>query len=208
MAKLLIFDLDGTLVESNKVHWITYYKACRAYKLKTNRKFFYGCLGMQTRDILRKNFSNIDKELIEKVTKKKWEFFEKKIKGLKLYKNVNKVLRILSKEYILTVASSTYHKFIELSLTKKGIRHYFRIVVGADDVEHAKPAPDMILRVLGKTGISRHEAVYVGDMIHDYTGAKKAGVRFIHFTQGRAKTRKYKYEIRNFKELPDLLKRL
>jgi len=205
MVKLLIFDLDGTLVESNELHWITYSGACRTFKLKTDKKFFYSCLGMQTKDILRKNFPGISEELIDRITHKKWELFEKKISGIKGYPDVKKAVEALSKKYILAVASSTYRKFIELSLRKKGLRKYFRIIVGADDVKRAKPAPDMLLRVLSKTGISRSNAVYIGDMIHDYTGAKKAGIKFIHFTQGKAKTKRYRHEFKKFRELPKLI---
>lgn len=88
------------------------------------------------------------------------------------------------KGYVLAVATSKFHANADAMLTAAGLRDRFALVVGADQVERPKPAPDSGELVLRELGISAGEAVMVGDTTHDLLMAKAAGIRSIGVTYG------------------------
>lgn len=61
---------------------------------------------------------------------------------------------------------------------------YFRAVVGMEDVEHPKPAPDMILRGLRDLGATADSTLFVGDTLDDMASATAASVRAVGLTTG------------------------
>jgi 2-phosphoglycolate phosphatase len=66
--------------------------------------------------------------------------------------------------------------FSQRLLEHLGVANYFGAVLGPEDVPHPKPAPDMLLRGIDRLGVSRDQALYVGDMIVDIQTARSAGV--------------------------------
>lgn len=60
-----------------------------------------------------------------------------------------------------------------------GIDSLFDVIVGAEDVKQAKPAPDMILLACERVGVAPGEAVYVGDLPEDFEAGRGAGVKAV-----------------------------
>jgi len=75
------------------------------------------------------------------------------------------------------LATTDSHKRAQESLDKLKIGAFFDVVLGADDVEGGKPAPDMIFKACKLTGCSPPYAVMVGDSSTDMLMGKKAGVK-------------------------------
>ncbi len=69
-------------------------------------------------------------------------------------------------------------------LKATGLDGYFRAVVGTEDVEHPKPAPDMILKGLRDLGGTTDSTLFVGDTLDDMVSAKAASVRAVGLTTG------------------------
>ncbi|MGH3623159.1 MAG: HAD family hydrolase [Sciscionella sp.] len=84
----------------------------------------------------------------------------------------------------LTVATSKFHASADALLKAAGIRDHFDMVVGADQVRQPKPHPETGLMILEKFGVQASQAVLVGDTTHDLLMAKAAGVRSIAVTYG------------------------
>jgi len=76
------------------------------------------------------------------------------------------------------LATTDSHKRAQESLNKLKIDVDFDVILGADDVERAKPAPDMILRACELVGCSPRDAVMVGDSCADMVMGKNARVKF------------------------------
>ena len=65
-----------------------------------------------------------------------------------------------------------------INLKQLGYEQYFSHVITGDDIEHRKPHPEGIRKILAATGANLNEAIYIGDSIADIKSAKAAGVNF------------------------------
>ncbi len=93
-----------------------------------------------------------------------------------LYEGTSEKLAELKKAgFKLGIATNGVTKITEEMLAGIGLGDVFSVVVGADLVEHSKPAPDMILLACEKTGFSPLNCVYVGDQYTDMVAANDAG---------------------------------
>jgi phosphoglycolate phosphatase len=87
---------------------------------------------------------------------------------------------------VLAIVTSKVHHSADAILASAGIRDYFKVVVGADDVAHPKPhrdSVDVALRGLGHTDIGRYGAV-IGDTDSDIGLGKAVGAFTIGVTYG------------------------
>ena len=88
-----------------------------------------------------------------------------------------------------------------------GLSPYFDVYVTADDGLPRKPAPDMVQRVLDKTGLPASDFMMMGDRELDILAAHAAGVKGCLFTNGKENIQtEAEYKIREFTEFIDLIK--
>lgn len=85
---------------------------------------------------------------------------------------------------LLTIASSRFRGSLMGFLDDMNLRGYIPYVVSVNDVEHPKPAPDMVLKTLADNALRPDEAVVVGDTVFDIQMAHNAGVRAVGVTYG------------------------
>ncbi len=82
------------------------------------------------------------------------------------------------------VATGKAQSGADTNVDMAGLRPYMEVVAGYDRVLRPKPAPDLALLVLGELGLKPDDAVVVGDTTHDLWMARGAGVRCISVTYG------------------------
>lgn len=93
----------------------------------------------------------------------------------KLEPNVLEALERLKKfHYPMAVVTNKPHSIAEALLSKFQIRHFFDTVIGADDVTHPKPAPDMLLLAASKLNVTIEECAMIGDSMNDAQAAQNA----------------------------------
>lgn len=92
---------------------------------------------------------------------------------------VETIPALKKKGYRLAVASTKFRPQIEGILEHLDIKNYFEEFVGSDEVELPKPAPDSLLEVMDRMGVGPGQTVYVGDHVVDVNAARSAGVRVI-----------------------------
>ena len=76
----------------------------------------------------------------------------------------------------LAVCSNKPVAFSHELLERLSLSALFRTVIGPEDAPRPKPAPDMLVEVVGRLGLSRDQVLYVGDMVIDVETARAAGV--------------------------------
>jgi phosphoglycolate phosphatase len=87
-------------------------------------------------------------------------------------------------------------------LAEFGLARYFDLVVTSIDIEHPKPYPDSLLKILEYFDIASHQALYIGDSQVDAEAARRAKIPFVAFRNAVLPTQ---YHIGNFKELEEIL---
>ncbi len=112
------------------------------------------------------------------------------------------VLRELRESYRVALATNRGKSMPPL-MDRFGLEGLFDVVATILDVENPKPAPDMLLYCLDKTGLGPEQAVYVGDMENDLIAAEAAGMPFILMGDGIS----HPLQIQRLRELPGFLEK-
>ncbi len=182
--KLILFDFDGVLVRSNHCH------------LKNIRDTFADLdvpLDVSDAGIMRhfgKSYKVLISDLLDdeyrtpeiehalgKRLREKFEdekFFEsfERIEGLSSY-----LFGLRKNGYELGIASGNGHAVLEMWTAKLGIRDFFGLLIGVDDVKRGKPHPDMVFLASEFFKVDVSDIVYVGDARNDVLMAKSAGAQ-------------------------------
>ena len=194
MIKLVIFDLDGTLVNA--------YPA-----VSQSVNYTLGSLGFAPRSHteIKRSVGGGDRKLMahfvgEKQADQALKIYRPhhakalKAKGaVKLLPGVLGVLKFLkAKGYKIAIASNRPTKFTRIILKVLGILELFDIVLCADRADRPKPYPDMLWSIAKRLKCDKKEILYVGDMTIDINCAHAAGVRAVSVATGSSSMKELK----------------
>ncbi len=177
---MIIFDLDGVLIDSKINMKFAWESANKKFKLKISFKDYFNHIGKPFDKILESLKVNKNKKDIEK------EFSRasiSNIKKIRLFKGVTKTLKYLKNKKIKT-AIVTSKSF---SRTKKILKK-FNIKV--DEIQcpskklRGKPYPDQIIKVIKKIDVKKKNCIYVGDTNFDHVASKRSNIDFALATYG------------------------
>lgn len=173
----MLFDLDGTLVDSVYEHVRAWHETFRESRLDVPSWKIHRRIGMSGAfflpKILREVAHSSNRSTIDRLEKKRAKHFEKEIKNIRVLPGAPALLRHLSKIGLpWAIATSG-----ERAQTKKLIRG-LRVpesvpVVTGDDVKNAKPAPDIFLFAAARLGVSISDSIVVGDSPWDLLAGRR-----------------------------------
>ena len=179
--KLYIFDLDGTLLDSDKMLIETFHYLYRKYKpadyvIDDNKIITFS--GPQIRDTLLKEFPELDQEKMLK----EWrvESVKNYPKFTKLFPDSIELLSTLVEKGIPTAIYTNKHRFATDEAFKLfGISKLNLYSLAGDETPKLKPEPDGIFECMKHFDITdKSEVIYIGDTVYDYDTAMNAGVDF------------------------------
>ena len=189
MIKLVVFDFDGVLVDSNQAFAQAYRSA--AERAGISGDFAYDDIkchfGKPYIEVFR-NSSRLPTE--DGDLEKLYDNFvditssEDFTSSVKHIKGVKRSLSNLKKSVRLAVGSGNSRRMLNGLLSKLGLSRYFDLVVSGDDVKKGKPSPDMLLKAMKHFRVKPRETVYVGDSGCDIIAAKRAGMRSVAVLTG------------------------
>ncbi|WP_163183441.1 pyrophosphatase PpaX [Neobacillus sedimentimangrovi] len=203
----LLFDLDGTLIDTNELIITSYLHTLEQYYPgKYKRDDVLPFMG----PTLHEAFSSIDPNRAEEMIQVYRTFNIANHDALvKEFPGVLETIQTLKdKGYKLAVVTTKRYDVALMGLRLTGLEPYFDVVIGFEHVKKVKPDPEPIFLALEKLDSKPEEAMMVGDNFHDILGGKNAGVK----TAGVAWSIKGREYIETYQpdyileQMPDLLK--
>ena len=172
----LLFDLDGTLIDTNELiiasflHTLEHY-----YPNQYTREDVFEFIGPS----LVETFSKLDieraKEMIEHYREHNHLHHDLLVQE---YEGVYETIRTLKERgYKVGIVTTKMRKAVERGLIKGRLDSFFDVVVTFDDVKKTKPDPEPIELALELIGSSADETIMVGDNSHDILAGKQAGTK-------------------------------
>jgi beta-phosphoglucomutase family hydrolase len=154
MIKGLIFDFDGTLVDTMPFHWRAWQLINRRYQLHFPEDRFYSLGGVPSRDILRMLVAEQGIKLDPiAVAKEKEEAYLAIVSKAEPIQVVMDVVRANHGKLPLAIATGGSRHVIEHLLQRLDLRSFFNAVVTTEDVINQKPAPDIFLEAARRIGV-------------------------------------------------------
>ena len=178
--KLIIFDMDGTLVNSSLTiaNAINYVRRNLGFEAMDQTKI----LRMVNDHTLNPAKTFYHAETFD-ADHERWfsEYYTKNHEGeLVLYDGIKEMLESLkNKGHALAVATNAYRGSTIESLTYLGVYRYFDAIACYDDVENGKPYPDMLHKILDELDHSNEQSVFIGDGPRDEMASKNADIPYI-----------------------------
>src|SRR3954467_2620446 len=175
----LIFDMDGTLVDSGQLHEFAWSKTLEKYGIPVDRLLMRSLAGVPTKgtiEILLEKFNvSVDATLDE------MNDFKEKLVHENMHKYVKPTALIeIAKKYHgvkpMAIGTGAYTQEATTILQLCGLDSYVTAIVGADQVQNPKPAPDTFLRCAELLGIAPEKCVVFEDSKLGLQAAELAGM--------------------------------
>lgn len=216
MIKTIIFDMDGTLIDTEKYFEIFWPAAAAEFGFAMSREQAHDLRSLGrpfAPEVLREWFGETFDYMA--VRERRRELMEEHLAkvGLELKEGVPEALQWLSENgYCIALATATPGERARRQLAEVGILEYFDEVVSAAEVKWGKPAPDVYLYVCEKLGKSPQECLAVEDAPNGVLSAATAGIPVVMVpdrTQPDEKLSEKLFAcISSLKELPGLLRNI
>jgi len=178
----LIFDMDGVIIDSNPLHRQAWAAFNRRYGLETTEAMQRRMYGKRNDEIVRDYFGEgISPEEVDARGRAKERLYREMLTG-RTEEMLVPGLRAFLERYRdlpMGVGSNAEPENISLVLDETGLRRYFRAVVDGHQVRHAKPHPEVYLRVAELLETDPAECVVFEDSHSGAAAAVAAGMRVI-----------------------------
>jgi beta-phosphoglucomutase len=185
--KAVLWDLDGTLVDSEEFHWQSWRDTMRVEGVELTYEQFLASFGQRNDRILPAWLgAEVDPGLVQRIGDDKEAGYRRlaETHGLTPLPGAREWLSTLrASGWKQAIASSAPRMNVEMMLRVAGIEGCFDAIVSADDVTIGKPDPQVFLKAAEKVGVPPARCIVVEDAAAGIEGARRAGMRSIGVTK-------------------------
>lgn len=210
--RLAIFDLDGTIVDTEQINYISYQRAFRKMlKIilsQTDWDMYFS--GKKPQDSIaqylyeKKNTETDTSLLITKLLKeiKKEKLRRFRTRSIKLIPGFKRFISILRKMNIrCALCTSTVKKFTDIVLTKTSISPYFDLVLTGEVVDRGKPDPAVYLKAMQKMEMRPKESIVFEDSKAGLVAARKSGAYVVKIGKQKISNKYYSLSFNDYRDL-------
>lgn len=198
--KLLIFDLDGTLSDTQPILYTIILETLRDSGIRIESLAdVYDSIEKHDKEVIELN-ALIPAEFLPQVDRDKysvdfWDNYAKLCMGAvdRVFDGMRETLdELKSRGYLLAVLSNKKNKFVQPIITQIFGEGYFDLVCGWDEIRPKKPEPDSLLSILDELGVEKRDTWMIGDLPADYRVSVNAGVNHVIAAWGYGEHKKFK----------------
>lgn len=178
MIKAVLFDIDGTIVNTEKVMTKSLQEALKeVLEISVSEKeleFIFALTSEKTTT----RFTTVEKERSR--LHEKWrDNIKARMHEAKIFDGIEHVLaRLHEKSYPLGVVTSKNAEELVYQFSHLELSNYFEVVVTSSDTPEPKPSPQPIIKAMKQLQVAPEETIYIGDTINDLRSARDSGTHF------------------------------
>lgn len=204
-TRAVLWDVDGTLIDSSEYHWLSWQSALEAEKFPITRKRFAATFGQRNDEILRGYFPDYTSKEIARIGDAKEVIYRELIRarGIELLPGVLRWLDKLKNDgWLQAIASSAPRANLDAIIQARSLAPYFDAIASAEDVTAGKPNPQVFLAAAAKLEAKAAACVVVEDAPAGTEAARRAGMRCIGVLSSHGEL-KADVVVPSLEELPD-----
>lgn len=191
--KAIIFDLDGTLINSMSYHFMAFKETLKEHGINMKDATLKNFMGGSTRKILQaiKNVYNFPGKIEDIREERRYHYF--RLLGNKniIFPGIESLIKELKENYKLGIATGSSRVTVRYSINKN-FQNMFDFIATINDVRRGKPFPDQLILVAKKLRVKPFECLMVGDSSYDGLAARAAGMDFLGVTTGYTSAKELK----------------
>ena len=171
----ILFDLDGTLIDTNDLIMASFEHTFQHYELTFTREEIMEFNGPPLVDTFRAIDPDQADGMIETYRQHNLRVHDDYVKAFPYIKETVEELKYNGCQ--LGVVTTKMRKGVNMGLALTGLNHLFDTIIAIDDVKHPKPHPEPVIKALAELNASADTALMVGDNYHDILAGKNAGTQ-------------------------------
>ncbi|WP_047984098.1 pyrophosphatase PpaX [Ornithinibacillus californiensis] len=204
----ILFDLDGTLIDTNELITQSFYHTFKEFGLEFTHDEILAFNGPP----LRETFEKLDLDKAEAmISTYRDHNLEHHDQLVEAFPNVKETLSVLKERGIrLGIVTTKMRKTAIRGMKLTGIYDYFDTIIALDDITHAKPHPEPVLSAMKQLNAKPDHTLMVGDNSHDIESGHNAGVKtagVVWSLKGEDFLQKYNptYMLKDMKDLVEII---
>ena len=173
--KLALFDLDGTLFNTNDVNYFAYKEALENFGFKFEREYWYkNCIGRHYKDFLA-DINITDEKILKEIHRLKKQCYKNYLKYAKENQHLFEIIELIRPVYYVALVTTASKKNVEDILNTFGKIQTFDRIFTQEDVTKMKPAPEGYLKAMTYFNIAPKDTIIFEDSETGLEAAKLSG---------------------------------
>jgi len=181
MIKALIFDMDGLMIDSERLYFETEREIASSFGKIVNNTTLWKMMGRKPIESLKIFADDLDLPMSpDELLEMRDEMMLERLKNdLVPMKGLREILNTFDGRLEMAVATGAVQLFLDLVLDQLKIRHYFKFLQASDDIERGKPDPEIYLKTIDALNVLPSECVILEDSSNGALAGKRAGGQVI-----------------------------
>ena len=172
-----LFDIDGTLVDSNYLHVAAWQHAFQTLGEDVEAWRVHRAIGQDSSLLISSLVGDREESWVERATELHGKNYTALAPRLRAFDETRQLLRTLSdRGAVVVLATSASPEELDILLRVIDADDAIDATTNAEDVDAAKPKPDIVEVALERAGVDASRAVFIGDSVWDMKAAERAGV--------------------------------